>query len=63
MGSHICGHFSFGIRRNRELLDELAHFSGVAIQTPALRQLVTLAEQAGGLPSLPEQAAATVGLF
>ncbi|RNE09855.1 phosphomevalonate kinase [Lacticaseibacillus paracasei] len=37
-----------GIRRNRELLDELAHFSGVAIQTPALRQLVELAEQAGG---------------
>ena len=36
-----------GIRRNRELLDELAHFSGVAIQTPALRQLVELAEQAG----------------
>ena len=40
--------YQAGIRRNRELLDELAHFSGVAIQTPALRQLVTLAEQADG---------------
>ena len=37
-----------GIRQNRELLGRLAKFSGVAIETPLLKQMRELAEAIGG---------------